>query len=395
MAFFCLTQLLPTAKYATDSDFASLAIEEQQCEMLKTPDNACKTQGTAFFPFHKAALFMWTVYPPCLLLLGGFGNIATIFVMRRMKDRNSSQHVILISLAVCDFCVLYVVMLRDWLNIVFDVDVRDVNVVLCKVHVWVVYSITCLSAWLLTCVTVQRTLAVTWPHKMRVMCTVRRTWTVVAVVVITAFSLHFHNVIYRGLDEYHSCEGISASYKEFISKVYPWLDMCLSSLFPSVCLIICNVILSLALFKSVSASSVAIQASSNADTTQNNNSRKKAASKTTITILVLSCTFLLLSLPVCIYLIWIKVALENTEGSVALYNLIDLWSTVGFMLLYTNSAINFLLYCFTGTKFRREFLGLLGCVNQNHSAAGKGGTTARASGQISKQHDSMSENTQS
>ncbi|XP_076446392.1 G-protein coupled receptor daf-37-like [Babylonia areolata] len=302
--------------------------------------------------------------------MGGFGNIATIFVMRRIKDHNSSQHALLMALAVSDFCLLYTGVLRMWIVFVFEVDVLVSHAVVCKAQKWLVYSVNTLSAWLVTSVTVQRTMAVLWPHRMRAVCTVRRTWLVIAALVFTVFALYSHLVV--GVDVVEAwkneCNIHPDMFEHFYRHVFTWLDMCSSSFLPFLCLLTCNVILSLTLFRSSSfssSSSMAVQTISSPNAEHSKDLRKKTASRTTVLVLVLSCTFLALTMPVCAFLTWYHHSYDVLNQSPRIYARAELALAVTFQLWYTNSAINFLLYCLTGTKFRREFLSWIRCGAHN------------------------------
>eukprot|EP00745_Piridium_sociabile_P006606 TRINITY_DN14255_c0_g1_i1.p1 TRINITY_DN14255_c0_g1~~TRINITY_DN14255_c0_g1_i1.p1 ORF type:complete len:182 (-),score=10.29 TRINITY_DN14255_c0_g1_i1:1-546(-) len=123
--------------------------------------------------------------PASFLLLGGLGNVATIFVLHRTKGHNSSHHVFLIALAVADLSCLGTYVLGRLFSHCFSLQIWTLNTVTCKLYFWIRSASYRLSSWLVTAVTVQRTLAITCPHRVRVMCTVRRTWTVVAALVIT------------------------------------------------------------------------------------------------------------------------------------------------------------------------------------------------------------------
>ncbi|KAL8582224.1 hypothetical protein ACOMHN_036981 [Nucella lapillus] len=316
------------------------------------------TTDATSYPEYQAAMLLWAIWPPCILLLGGFGNIATICVMRRIRDHNSSQHVILMSLAVSDFFFLYVGALRVWLKYYILVDIYGWHPAVCKLYAWVIYSSNATSAWLLTCVTVQRTMAVKWPHKIKMVCTVRRTWIAVAAVVISVCTLQSHWLV--GMEFSGGwCIFMSADYLQFV-LLWSWVDTCLSSLLPSICLLVCDIFLSLALFQASSDTSVTV--ASNSGT----NLRRKTASRTTIMILVVSCTFLVLTLPVCVYIIWLDFV--ELGQSPRLNAKSQLAKAVTFLLWYTNSAVNFLLYCFTGTKFRKEFFSWLSCQARSQPA---------------------------
>ncbi|KAL8618457.1 hypothetical protein ACOMHN_049874 [Nucella lapillus] len=155
-------------------------------------------------PDSQTAAAIWKIYPPFVLLVGGFGNIATIFVMRRIKDHYSSQYAILMSLAVSDLIFLYSDATNWWLMHAFHVDLRLLNSATCKLLFWMQYVSGHTSSWLVTCVTVQRTMAVLWPHRMRVMCTVRRTWIVIAILVFTASALDSHMLVGMDISEENS-----------------------------------------------------------------------------------------------------------------------------------------------------------------------------------------------
>ncbi|KAL8582223.1 hypothetical protein ACOMHN_036980 [Nucella lapillus] len=332
-----------------------------------TDDNSATRNTTSWtlsnppvYPETQIALMLWKVWPPCILLLGGFGNIATIFVMRLIKDHNSSQHAILIALAVSDLTLLYTGTLRHWLYYLFNVDLRSLHTVTCKLHIWLVYTSGTASAWLLTFVTVQRTLAVKWPLKMRTVFSLKRTWGITIAVVVAAAGVNFHWVVGMKVVNNRCTATWSASYRA-LTVLWRWVDMCLSSLLPAGCLLVCDVILSSTLYKATLVPSASVSSVSNVTTAQYTHSRRKTASRTTVMILTLSCTFLLLTLPVCVHLVWEYYADVFVNKASRLYAQGTLVFAVTFLLWYTNSAVNFLLYCFTGTKFKKAFLSWIRC----------------------------------
>ncbi|KAL8576502.1 hypothetical protein ACOMHN_003060 [Nucella lapillus] len=78
-------------------------------------------------------------------------------------------------------------------------------------------------------------------------------------------------------------------------------------------------------------------------------------------VLTLSCMFLLLTMPVCLCLLWYNYVEDPTNRQPEFMARKNLMYGSTFLLWYTNSAINFLLYCVTGTKFRNEFLRWVCC----------------------------------
>ncbi|KAL8580597.1 hypothetical protein ACOMHN_046800 [Nucella lapillus] len=330
-------------------------------------DNSTSTNGKESFVEYQAALLLWKIWPPCILLLGGFGNIATIFVMHRIKDHHSSQHAILMALAMSDMLLLYTGALRMWLLKLFFIDMRLLHTVACKLHMWVVYSTSAASAWLVTTVTIQRTMAVTWPHKMKVICTLRRTWIAIAAVVCAVFALYFQVVPGKEIRE-NSCKYV-LWYEEFYRQIFTPMDLFVSSAIPSACQLVCDAVLSWTLYKSFSSSSSSITSRtvSRNSTEDVNGKRKKTASRTTVMILTLSCAFLVLTMPINVCIIWYNYTHAQVSQSPRLAAIKELLYAVTFMMWYANSAVNFLLYCFTGTKFRRQFVNWIRCSSQDRS----------------------------
>ncbi|KAL8597114.1 hypothetical protein ACOMHN_008187 [Nucella lapillus] len=334
---------------------------------------------TASYPAYQAALFIWKAVPPCTLLLGCFGNISTIFVMRRIKDHNSSQHAILMALAVSDLTLICSDMTAMWVKQVFYEDLWTVHVVACKLFMWVTITSCTTSAWLVTCVTVQRTMAVLWPHRMRVMCTLRRTWIVVATLIFSSCAFYFHLVLGREINADNVCYAIPGTYQQFFEFVFPWTALCVASVVPSVCLFVCDIILSVTLFKAVSPSSIAAPVDSNVSS-RNTDVRRKTSYRTTVMVLAISFAFVVLTTPEWAYLVWYPHIYEEANQNPQLLAAAYLVHSVTYNVWYLNSAINFLLYCLTGTKFRREFMKWTRCGAQSPSAPSVHETASGASG---------------
>ncbi|KAL8580490.1 hypothetical protein ACOMHN_053205 [Nucella lapillus] len=302
---------------------------------------------------YNVAIVIWKIAPPCILLLGGFGNIATVFVMRRIKDHNSSQYAILIALAISDFVLLCSTAIDWWIITMFSIHMKALHVASCKFIMWAVYWSNTTSAWLVTCVTVQRTMAVLWPHRIRAMCTVRRTWVIIAALALTACAIDLHFLLGP---RQTGCVAVPGAYEYFVYFIFPWVDLSIASFLPSACLFVCDIVLSVALFKAVSSSFLAAPVDSN-----NTENRRKTSSRTTVMVLTISCAFFVLTTPEYIYFIWTPYIDKAVKKQPQMVATLNLFHAITHQMWSTNSAINFLLYCLTGTKFRREFLNWIRC----------------------------------
>jgi hypothetical protein len=74
-------------------------------------------------------------------------------------------------------------------------------------------------------------------------------------------------------------------------------------------------------------------------------------------LLTVSIMFIILTLPNSIYFLWQGTRLVG-EPSAHLSAVVQLLYASTLLLLYTNNSINFLLYCISGSQFRREVFSL-------------------------------------
>ena len=81
----------------------------------------------------------------------------------------------------------------------------------------------------------------------------------------------------------------------------------------------------------------------------------------TLTVTVLSLTFLFLTLPLSVYYVLSYVTKEYDKVSAQEYAKVYFFSTMTYILADCNSAVNFYLYCLTGRKFREEFFRVILC----------------------------------
>ena len=127
-------------------------------------------------PQYQAAMTLWQVCPPVILLLGTFGNCMTLVILRTMPRGGSSGSMSLffVALAVSDLVLLYTGLLRQWLYHTVTLDLRELHDVICKIHVFVVYLSSMTSAWFLVAMTVQRVVSVMLPHRVGLLSTRRK-----------------------------------------------------------------------------------------------------------------------------------------------------------------------------------------------------------------------------
>ena len=303
----------------------------------------------------KASQWIWKVVPPVLIVLGSIGNILSIVVLTRKSIRNSITP-LLTFLAFSDILVLYTGLLRQWIYYTFDYDIRHFNEIVCKIHLWLVYTCLDLSAWIIMALTVDRVIATWWPFRARRLCTRTGAIKVVATIVVFLLIVNSH-FLYGVANKTHTgnngtvikeekCVPVYEDYFEFLVNVWMIFDLLKLCLVPFTVILVGNICIVVKLMKSqrrltnMNESSIRHRSSS------------AAVSSLTVMMLVLSTMFLITTLPFSVYIIgehyWGQT--EDTQTVATL----ELWWAIVNMLMYTNNCVNFLLYCLSGSRFRKE-----------------------------------------
>nr|KAG5686023.1 hypothetical protein BaRGS_022630 [Batillaria attramentaria] len=249
--------------------------------------------------------------------------------------------------------MLYSGLVPDIAYQVFDLDMRGLHDVSCKVLTWVMESSALMSSWLLVAMTMQRAMSVTWPHRVTFLCSRRKAYITIVFIVLTASESHVHFLLGLKVHEADAyldgaCQ-MSEEYAEFWGSVWSWVfHVIIYSLVPTVLLLISN----FALIRNMRASArqvFVVGTSSSAD------KLKSVASSMTVTLITISVTFLLLVTPIEVVIILWHMMSEAIQEDPRLSARMDLAWAVTNMCWYANSAVNFLLYCLSGSRFREEF----------------------------------------
>ena len=249
------------------------------------------------------------------------------------------------------FCLSALWVMRMW-----GYDVSISHPAACKILTWTLNSCASLSSWLVLTLTVQRAMSVVWPHRVNVICTRRRSF--IAVVVLSAvFPLLYSHilvgmdvlVVLSGSNSVRSCTFASAWYREFWGRVWTRIDLFLYSVIPAVTLVLGNGILAFTLAAAVRKASHTLAGGAQSLTLGD---RKRNVSSTTVTVMAVSMSFLSFSLPLMIYVNVIFTPDITDPETQAYYRFLH---GVLFLVGFSNFAVNFYLYCLTGSRFRQQF----------------------------------------
>ncbi|XP_071166098.1 cysteinyl leukotriene receptor 2-like [Mytilus edulis] len=315
---------------------------------------------------YNAAIYLWKIVPPILLLLGTVGNVLSILVLRRPTIRKSVCSMYLVMLAIIDLLVLYTGILRQWILNTFDFDIRATSSAACKIHIWILYSSMDYSAWILIAVTIERVLLLWFPNKMQCVCT--KKVAMLVLISIASFLLLVNSHILYGYElstgkTANHCHYVSKSYLQFWISSWPSIDLVIFCIIPGSFLVVGNILI----FVKVLISRRTINRQVSTYSTSSQQRRDSKFSSMTAMLIAVNCVFLVCNIPSRAFMI------ENTSWSFDTcghnYAKMSLLWCIFNLLMYVNNSVNFLLYIISGSRFRNEIKEIFKRRKQNHIAA--------------------------
>ncbi len=340
---------------------------------------------------------LMTYIPPILLILGTFGNVLSFIILTRRPMRRVSTYLYLAVLSVMDTLVLQVGLLRLWIGTLTGVEIKNLASWVCKSVTALGYTVSDYSVWLILAVTVERYIAVNHPLKAHSMCNTRKATRVIVCVGTVIFAVNFHFFFTVGLQQskdrsHHVSKGnntteipmvceANAGFEELM-QYWQWVDAFLYSFLPFLILIVLN---GRIIYKVMKAKASRDRMSGTGSTRSRSmvvhycgetkvlsspreakvqSSSQEGSTRLTVMLLTISFAFLITTLPVNVLMILSNYWNSQMDGMspeekkhVVSRGL--LLQTVTQLLMYTNHAMNFYLYCAAGQKFRQELCRLI------------------------------------
>ena len=374
---------------------------------FKTEENMSKTEDEILFRrFDTYFPLFWQVVLPFILLFGIFGNVMVIVICTR-SEVMSSMSVYFVTLAVSDWLSLIVNTVNQWLYYTFNTSLPLLDTVACKLIMWLVYVTGVLSAWILVAMTAQRAVCVLWPHRANILCSARNSKVIALSLTLFIAVLHCHvlyglyvvtlshgtdttstttmdfsngthttnntvvifndgvhttatNTIVTFNDQSQAAKVcvLATEYVDFYFSVWSWVDLLIFSVLPWLCLVVSNSVLLWTLNVSIRQA----QHSLGSAQTDGFSGRKKQASSMTLTLFAVSTAFIVLNLPMSS--VQVLGFYHYMVGSLDYFyqsEIIGYCDEIALALWQINSAVNFYLYCLTGSKFRNQLKKTFGC----------------------------------
>ena len=300
-----------------------------------------------------------------IIVLGCVGNILSLLVWVKIRRCKTSTACFLACLAIADLVAL-LTGLNFWMANVVETDLRFTSRFACKLLVYVDFAAQNTSAWIVVLVTAERAFATWFPFRFRL---VSRPDVALGVTIGTVVAILCACLVYL-----ISADTISVPTREnstidvclftndstIVQSEVAWFYFELLSHFviPFVIIIICNICI---LVKTV------LQAIKRRKLLTENKISKNdidVLNAIPFRVILLSVVFCLGVGPIHFYgndkeALQFTLPIEaQIEGHGNDHDHTDSVYTIVVILLYLNNAINFLLYCVTGSDFRRDIVKL-------------------------------------
>jgi hypothetical protein len=288
-----------------------------------------------------------TIYNWILFAFGLVGNILTIVILNRARTRKSTVNLTITSLAVADMFTLLFKCLQTHLKYVQSVHYS------CFLLEFFTHVAVLTAIWIIVWMTIERCVAVCFPLKIHDLPT-RLILSITIACTICTFSImnvHF-------LFAYESKEAqpwscfLKKSYYDntYITFYYFWIKSLFYSWLPILILTATNLVIIYSIRQAAYKRKELTTSANDKPLIGTNTSFKSTERQMTIMLVSVSVTFIILTLPYSIYQLYFRITYKQAKHSCFEKDL----NRIVIALADLNHAINFILYCITGKKFRNE-----------------------------------------
>ena len=305
----------------------------------------------------KIANLVNTYWFPILIPIGLIGNSLSFTVMIKPRNRKMPTCIYMAAISIND-------------NLTMLLCFHEYLVSVLHIHKW--YPIECHvtavailfalqnCTYLILAMTIDKYIAITWPHKAATYSTPERAKLIAMVLSLCVF---IYNIPRYFLSSIIGGQCLNFGIRNVFSRVYSWASFVLNAVIPFAMLIHMNYVIVTTVRNS---KNMLVDTNTSTGTTANQGMEtrrkimKSAESQLTIMMLLVTTLFLILLFPTYFRFIYLVFAERDTPIGYAKSMLIF---QISFKFYATNSGINFLLYCISGKKFRNDLKEILCCFN--------------------------------
>ncbi|XP_074641244.1 uncharacterized protein LOC141898995 [Tubulanus polymorphus] len=293
-------------------------------------------------PSSELNRFLFLYFYPIVFICGLTGNSLSAVLMFDRRFRRHSYSAYIAVLAASDSVSLIGTFMASTNLIVYsltgDVIIRFTDVHTCRLPEHVFYASSLISSWIIVSITLERCFAVVSPFTARIFCTRKVARIVTVAVVSFSFAFTSYAAAITSYDGEFGCfisslRGMKAHYAIAPS----------SFIYSPICII---TLLNVVIIRSLSTSSLSLIRSNKTKLHSNN------TQKITVTVLAVSITFLILLTPMASICILVAVIPNLPVAN---------WLDTAQFVFSINYAVNFYIYCLTGTEFRKTLKQCFQC----------------------------------
>ena len=317
----------------------------------------------------KSAIALY--YRGTIISMGLLGNVLAFLVLTRPNMRKATTCSFMAVIALCDFITM-IISLSWWLG---NFKIFPISTAWgCRIRYSLFFLVIHISVALLVGMTVEKLIAVWFPLKAAIYCTLRNARITIGIICTAILGLNLNHLFTRPdvvnpRTNATTCLSrtlvfYSDSFQTYHLKIWPWIDATMYSFIPILSLIVMNTMILIKLRQSYSKHRQISYRKSD-DISPENPQRQ-----ITVMLLMTTTFFVILTMPVALIVIFEKNWVTTTPYETAVKRLVV---EITSALMYTNHAINFWLYCFAASRFRQELLRMFCCqTSQNiHSGYSK------------------------
>ncbi len=305
-----------------------------------------------------------------LVPIGLIGNTLSFLVMMKPSNRKMSTCIYMASISVNDNLMMFLAMYAHVTN---DINVHQIGSFECKVIAFLVLMSLQNTTYQVLLMTIDKFIAIKWPHKAATYSTPRRAKITLVCVHIFVLLYNIPHLFISGLKA-----NICIAYLKpgLFTPIHSWLSFVLNFIVPFSLLFFINLVIIQQVKRSHQRfgernTSTEVQSDNN-PAQQRLKTQKNVENQLTRMLVLVTSLFLILLVPTYVRFIFLTIFVTDTPekqaAAILLYH-------ISAKLYNTSSGLNFFLYCISGQKFRSDLKELLCCSGDQKDVKRKSETS--------------------
>ncbi|XP_062567949.1 cysteinyl leukotriene receptor 2-like [Saccostrea cucullata] len=293
---------------------------------------------------------------PFVFFIGVIGHLMSLLILPYFAKKEST-YVYLLSLSIFDLLVLHVGLLVRWLNEILGMNILSHSNFTCKTLTFLSLVFSDTSVWLLVVVTFERFVMLYHPFQATVICKVRRSLIIILLVLGILAMVNSHvfwtlEIVINNVTKQQSCDPAAKS-NTMIYQIWPLIDSCIYFILPflSTCILNGRIIKKI---RGIKKRNHLVNARRFLKTTVDQKS-PRVERKLTTTMVILSLTFVVSTLPMLVYLCVTAVLNSLHNQPIFSRERYQYFRSFAELMMYCNHAINFYLYIANSKRLRLWF----------------------------------------